>query len=116
MQMTIIVTGGRDYSDRETLFAYLDRLHAETPITLLVHGSAKGADALAWEWAVENGLPWIAHGPDWKKHGRAAGPIRNREMLKENPSLVVAFPGGRGTADMCQAARDAGVKVIEVSL
>jgi hypothetical protein len=41
-----------------------------------------------------------AHPADGKKHGRAAGPIRNQKMPEEKPELVVAFPGGRGTADM----------------
>jgi hypothetical protein len=49
---------------------------------------------------------------DWNTHGRAAGPIRNQRMLDEvKPELVVAFPGGRGTADMVRRAREAGVNV-----
>lgn len=53
---------------------------------------------------------------DWGSLGKAAGPIRNSLMLTEaNPSLVIAFPGGKGTADMISKARAAGVKVIEVS-
>jgi len=48
-------------------------------------------------------------------HGRAAGPVRNAQMLAEGkPDFVVAFPGGRGTADMCKQARARGVKVVEV--
>jgi len=51
----------------------------------------------------------------WSKHGRAAGPIRNQEMIDEcKPDLVVAFPGGRGTADMVRRAKAAGIRVIEV--
>ena len=53
--------------------------------------------------------------PDWEKHGRAAGPIRNKLMLDEGrPDLVVAFPGGRGTANMVKQASAASVEVIEV--
>ena len=53
---------------------------------------------------------------DWIRHGRAAGPIRNEQMLREGcPDLVVAFhddPGlGRGTADMVRRALAAGVPV-----
>ncbi len=53
---------------------------------------------------------------DWHEHGRAAGPIRNARMIAEGrPDLVIAFPGGRGTADMVSRARKAGIEVREVS-
>lgn len=49
---------------------------------------------------------------DWDKHGKAAGPIRNQQMLDEGkPDLVLAFAGGKGTDDMCRRARAAGVEV-----
>lgn len=52
---------------------------------------------------------------DWEDLGRKAGPIRNQRMLDDGrPELVVAFPGGPGTAHMCRIAREAGVEVIEV--
>jgi hypothetical protein len=52
---------------------------------------------------------------DWKAHGRAAGPIRNQRMIDEHrPELVVAAPGGRGTADMVRRARAAGIEVFEI--
>ena len=51
---------------------------------------------------------------DWKQYGRGAGPIRNREMLQySEPDIVVAFPGGAGTADMIRAARTAGYPVVQ---
>jgi hypothetical protein len=49
---------------------------------------------------------------EWDKHGRAAGPIRNQQMLDDGkPDLVLAFAGGRGTDDMCRRAREAGIEV-----
>lgn len=112
--MRVLVTGGRDFNDRELLFDALDRLHATHTFTVLIHGDANGADRLSGEWAVATGIAVEAHPADWKKHGRAAGPIRNQKMLEENPELVVAFPGGRGTADMVRKAKSAGLKVIEI--
>jgi hypothetical protein len=57
-------------------------------------------------------VPIDVYVAQWKKHGRAAGPIRNQRMLdKGKPDLVVAFPGGRGTADMIRRAERAGVPV-----
>ncbi len=47
----------------------------------------------------------------WETYGKAAGPIRNREMLLNLPALVVAFPGGKGTADMVRQAERAGIPV-----
>ena len=48
---------------------------------------------------------------DWKKYGKKAGPLRNQQMLEEGkPDLVVAFPGGNGTADMVRRAKKANIE------
>ncbi len=67
---------------------------------------------LAGEWAQEQGIEVKARQADWKRFGRGAGPKRNRQMLEEKPDLVVAFPGGRGTAGMIRVATKAGLQVI----
>lgn len=86
------------------------------PDTVIIHGAATGADSLANRWAVVNWVRSEEYPADWKKHGAAAGPIRNQRMIDEGkPDLVVAFPGGKGTADMVSRAKAAGVRVIEVS-
>ena len=112
--MKVIVCGGRDFADDKLLFSTLDRLHKQTPITLIIHGAARGADALAGTWAILRDVPMTMYAANWLLYGKAAGPIRNRQMLEEKPDLVVAMPGGRGTADMVRAAREAGVSVLEV--
>lgn len=113
--MRVLVCGGRHYSDREKLFSTLSQLHAATPITLIIHGGANGADSLAGVWARENGIPVQTFDADWSSHGRAAGPIRNSAMLKEGkPHLVVAFPGGRGTGNLMGQARALGVGVVDI--
>lgn len=82
----------------------LDPLRGE--MTLLIHGDARGADRLAARWAVQNGVPVKAFPANWRAHGLAAGPMRNEQMLVEGmPQLVIAFPGGRGTADMVRRVR-----------
>lgn len=113
--MRVLVCGGRDFTDRDRLFAELDQIHQENGITLLIHGEARGADRLADEWAAARSV-WVAPFPaDWKAFGRAAGPMRNRIMLtKGEPDMIVAFPGGRGTADMVKQATKAGVSVRHV--
>lgn len=84
-------------------------------ITEIISGMARGADSLAAEWATKFGFPLQKFPADWKKYGKAAGSIRNQQMLDEGkPDLVIAFPGGTGTRDMIKKANKAGVRVIEV--
>lgn len=108
----VLVCGGRDYTDCDAVYAELDAIHAATPIACVINGGASGADGLAADWAASRGVASLVVFPDWKTYGRAAGPIRNRQMLTEGkPSLVLAFPGGRGTADMVRQSQLAGVAV-----
>jgi hypothetical protein len=111
----LLVCGGRDFNDRALLDRTLDELHQRTPVSLLIHGGARGADAMAGDWAIAKGIETAVYRPDWRRFGPRAGPLRNHCMLDEGkPDLVVAFPGGRGTADMIQRARDSGVPALIV--
>ncbi len=115
MEQRVLVCGGRDYADREQLFRVLDAAHLANPIVLLVHGAAPGADDLAGQWARHVGVRWKAFPAHWKSEGKAAGPRRNKRMLEEaQPHIVIAFPGGRGTANMVQQAEVAGVPIVKV--
>ena len=112
--MKVLVTGGRDFSNTSLLFETLDEIHKTTTITLIIHGAASGADTLANTWALQKGVPVESCPPDWARCGRGAGPVRINEMLEVAPDLVVAFPGGKGTADMVQRARKAGIEIVVV--
>ncbi len=82
----------------------------------IIHGGATGADTGADEWAVTNWVPVTEYKADWERYDYKAGHIRNQQMLVEGkPDIVMAFPGGNGTADMVSRARMAGVKVIKVT-
>ena len=107
---TVLVCGSRTWADRDRLFALLDAEHAEARIGLIVHGNARGADLMADAWADQNSVPRRVFPANWKAHGKAAGPIRNRRMLEECPDLVIAFWDGesRGTHDMIRASIAAG--------
>lgn len=108
----VLVCGGRDYADSIHVCDVLGALHAEYPISLLIEGGAQGADALARAWAESLKVDHVTERADWTQGGQA-GPIRNQRMLDLwRPDLVVAFPGGRGTADMKTKARRAGVCVV----
>lgn len=114
--MRVLVCGGRDYSDREKVIKELTLLRASRHQLIIIEGGARGADALAAEFAKNYWIPHVQYKADWEKHGKAAGPIRNKQMIEEGkPDLVLAFPGGRGTANMIAQAKAAGIPVREVS-
>jgi len=117
--VTVLVCGGRQYSDRQKVFDALDGIKAECERMYIVEGGCRGADALARKWALSQPITewvsWSTYEADWKLHGKAAGPIRNQRMLDESkPDLVIAFGGHAGTNDMLKRARKAGVKIVEV--
>jgi len=112
--MRVLITGGRSYDDQDRLERALDELHSKHGFTSLMHGDASGADRLAGQWAVSRGVLVEAYAADWKNLGRIAGPIRNKKMLEEKPDLVVAFPGGKGTADMISKAKKSGCDIVLV--
>jgi hypothetical protein len=106
--MVVLVCGGRTYDDAVSVSNVLDKLH----ITRLVHGGARGADTIADNYAATRGIERRAYKI---RRPRENGFQRNQRMLDaESPHLVVAFPGGNGTADMVRRARRAGIPVIEV--
>lgn len=114
--MRVLVCGGRDFRDKMYGWGWLQAIHLKRGITAIIEGGATGADALAAAWAKLEGVPTERFPADWKAHGRAAGPIRNQQMIDEGkPDLVVAFPGGRGTADMVRRAKKAGIPVREIA-
>lgn len=125
--MKILVCGGRDFDNYGLLEEKLNYIYWnpydwdnsiewETNEDMeIISGMAKGADSLAARYAQEYGHILHKFPADWKTHGKAAGPIRNQQMIDEGkPDLVVAFPGGNGTADMVRRAKKHGIEVVEV--
>lgn len=112
---TVVVTGGREFDDEVFLCEKLTEIDEDLYIRRLVTGGCvRGADWMAEIWAKWNGTGHVRYPADWAKYGRAAGPIRNAEMLnKEKPDLVVAFTGGAGTADCVAKALDRGIDVLD---
>lgn len=110
----VLITGGREYNNRENLFKRLDKLLDKFGESLvIVHGSAKGADLLAEEWAKKRQVKYRGHPAKWDRYEKTAGKVRNAEMIHDNNIHVcLAFPGGRGTADMVQRAEAADIQVI----
>lgn len=113
--MKVLVCGGRTYAKAEKVYHQLNIIHENSPISEIIEGGANGADRLARDWAQAHKIPVRTFEAQWATNGDKAGPMRNRAMLVEGqPSLVVAFPGGKGTTNMIGQARKANVPVISV--
>lgn len=114
----ILVCGGRNYHNLETVFMFLDGLannQIPEPISCIITGMAQGADSIALTYAYKRNIHAEKFPAFWKRDGRKAGPIRNQQMIDEGkPDYVVAFPGGIGTLDMITRAKIHNIKVIEV--
>lgn len=124
--MKVLVCGGRDYNNRDKIYNTLydlcdefnlwsepDELGNKLPSgIIIVNGAARGADQISSDWATVNWVPHREYKAEWDKWGKAAGVIRNQQMLdEEQPDLVIAFKGGRGTKHMVEYAKRAGVEV-----
>lgn len=110
----VLICGSRDWTDVQRIRA--EMLGLSWP-AVIIHGAARGADSIAWEVAQNyaDRFQVEVYPANWKMHGKAAGHIRNQQMLDEGkPDLVLAFrlPGvSRGTDDMIRRARQAGLPV-----
>ena len=117
-KLRILVTGARDWSDRKILEQTLDGLldDSMTDVTL-VHGGAKGADTMAAEWAAKHGIRTERYNPMWNMYGRAAGPIRNQQMVDLGADVCVAFMliDSKGTLDCVRRAQKAGIRTIVIN-
>lgn len=124
--MNVLICGGRDM-DRISAWNWLE-MNAKDELSFasglnsftiekVIHGGCRGADEGAGDWAKSEHIPVVVCRADWKKHGKAAGPIRNREMIEvHKPDFVIALPGGKGTADMTRQAEAHGITVIRAQV
>ena len=113
--MRVLICGGRDYNNWYHFLDVIDEHFKAVQDISIISGGARGADSLAIRYARENMIPLHIYLADWEKYGKSAGYKRNTRMLEHGqPDVVVAFPGGKGTAMMVDIARKAGVEVIEV--
>ncbi len=116
----VLVCGGRDFPERDSwkLHNALERWHSGlrdgVVVSHLIHGDARGIDRCAGHWAYTQGIQEVVCPANWDKKGKGAGPARNLAMLALGPDLVLAFPGGTGTAHMKRIARDKLIPVSEV--
>jgi len=125
MTIRLMVTGCRQATnnDYKAVARVLDQIHSDQPVSELIHGACghidsepgkyRGIDGLADQWAKERGILPTPYPADWPFYGNGAGPIRNQQMVDTKPDLVIAFYGGKGTADAVAKAKAAGITVRE---
>lgn len=104
----LLVCGDRGWRDGALIERTLAAI-SPSRISVLIDGKCRGADNLAYLTGQRLGITSLRFGAGWGVYGRAAGPIRNREMYKKGkPHLVIAFhddlPSSTGTADMLLVA------------
>lgn len=119
MTFRVLITGNRDWTDALAIDRELSEILDKHDQFVLMHGACEtGADGLARIWGtafdLEGAVIVEPHPADWNKHGKAAGPIRNSEMVKLGADLVIAFWDGRtgnsGTFDCIVKAVRAGIR------
>lgn len=118
--MRLLVTGGRTFTDTSWLHSALDLIHSKQPIVEIIEGGAPGADVRAGEWAYRREIKCTVVPAQWERYSAGlkagqknpAGAIRNSEMAKLKPDVVLACPGGSGTANMIEVARAHNLQVI----
>ena len=100
--MKTIIAGCRDYNDNLALRKRLDYyVEHNSPITEVVSGGAAGVDTIGEWYALLNGIPIKKFPADWNKHGKKAGPIRNRQMAEYADVLLAVWDGkSRGTKNI----------------
>jgi hypothetical protein len=107
--MKLIIAGGRNYDMSTEDYHKLSDIGG---ISEIVSGGCSGADMSGEQYAHLNKIPVKMFYANWNVHGRAAGPIRNKQMA-EYADAVALFPGGRGTESMFREAAKAGIKIYD---
>lgn len=113
---TAMISGGRGETRAALVRGALDiLLDNYGPFDRVIHGACKtGVDAIADAWARDQGIDVKPYPADWGRLKRAAGPVRNQQMVDSKPDYVFILPGGDGTADARARAEKAGLKVVVI--
>ena len=112
MRFNVIIAGSRGFNNYGLLCEKCDKFFARKTPTMILCGEARGADTLGRRYAEEHGIAVGSFPAEWGKYGRAAGILRNQEMLKHADALV-AFWDERssGTRNMIDIACEKGIPV-----
>jgi len=111
-RLRVLICGDRNYTNKAAIDKFINSLPRDA---VIIEGEAAGADTLAATSAKQHGHTVIPFPAKWAKYGRAAGPIRNKQMLDVGkPDVVVAFhdniDSSKGTSNMLKQASKQGIK------
>jgi|CXWL01.1.fsa_nt_gi hypothetical protein len=110
--MRLLMSGGRHFEDSVLVEGALSAIHRRAPITVLIHGGTPGLGAPAESWARRNAVHLVRYPANFSL-GKRGDFERDRFMLEDGrPQALLAFPGGRRTAELCQSARRRGTSII----
>ncbi len=115
MEIYVVIAGCRTYSNYEEakdfIISCLIEYKTIDQITIL-SGGCQGADLLGERFAKENSFPIKRYLPDWKKYGKAAGPIRNKQMVDVCHKVICFWDGkSKGTESLIKYAKKSEKKV-----
>jgi len=115
----IVISGSRNWSGEDLYLKIRSLLLQMPPETTLIHGGCRGVDMTADRAAREIGMPVKVFPAEWERYGLKAGPIRNAQMLDQNPDIVYVFHPNlgesKGTLDMIKQAKSRGIPVYHCS-
>lgn len=115
--MKLIVAGSREIIDEEFVSGWLDKMNCALNISEVVSGTCRGPDTFGEDWARENWVHIKRFPANWDEFGRAAGPIRNREMAKyADVAIVFISQGSRGAKNMMEEMIKERKPVMVISL
>jgi len=115
--MRIAIIGSRTFNDYELLQETLENYKDQ--ISVIVSGGARGADTLGERWAKENNIKTDIYYPDWDKHGKSAGYIRNKDIVNNSDGVIAFWDGqSKGTQHSFCLCDELGVpiKIVKFSV
>lgn len=114
--MKLIIAGSRDLNPTFGFIKSCIQMFSPGTITEIVSGCAEGVDSEGEHFASHMNIPVKRFPADWDKHGKAAGPIRNREMAQYADVLLVIHNGSNGSINMKLEMMKLGKRVYEIQL
>jgi len=95
------------------VYTAIEASQEEFSITEVVSGGAAGVDMLGERWALRQGIPTTVFQANWNAHGKAAGPIRNKQMAEYADALIAVWDGeSPGTKNMIETMEKLGKPVL----
>lgn len=106
----IVIAGSRKFNDYDFLKKKVNKFlenKKDSHKIIIISGHAKGTDELGERYAKEKGYNTKIYPAEWKKYGRAAGPIRNKIMINKANALIAFWDGkSRGTSSSINLAKE----------